>query len=69
MKKGTPTITKNKLLSYLGYSSNSLPDTDGDVDILKLVKYLAMHSNGALKLTSWSRNKAEWNIEEDADGA
>lgn len=63
--KERPIITKNKLLSYLGYSLNSLSDTDRDVDILKLVKYLAMHSNGALKLTSWSRNKAEWNIEEE----
>ncbi len=53
----TPTIKKEKLLQYLMYA-------DDNVDIKKLVEYLAMYSNGALKLTYSARNKAEWNIEE-----
>jgi hypothetical protein len=52
-----PVIKKETLLNYLVY-------VDDNVDILKLVKYLAMHSSGALKLTYSARNKAEWNIEE-----
>lgn len=52
-----PTIKKETLLNYLVYS-------DDNVDIKKLVAYIAMYSNGALKLTYSARNKAEWNIEE-----
>jgi len=51
-----PTIKKETLLNYLVYA-------DDNVDIRKLVEYLAMYSNGALKLTYSSRSKAEWNIE------
>lgn len=53
----TPVISKEKLLQYLVYAND-------EIDILKLVKYLAMYSNGALKLKHSARNKAEWNIEE-----
>lgn len=52
-----PTIKKEKLLQYLMYA-------EGNVDIKKLVEYLAVHSSGALKLTYSARNKADWNIEE-----
>lgn len=52
-----PTIKKETLLNYLVYA-------DDNVDIFKLVKHIAMYSNGALKLTYSARNKAEWNIEE-----
>ena len=57
MTRKVPTIKKETLLNYLVYA-------DDNVDILKMVKYIAMYSGGALKLTYSARNKAEWNIEE-----
>ena len=56
-KEGLPTIKKEKIMQYLLYA-------DDNVDILKIVNYLAIYSNGALKLTHYAKNRAEWNVEE-----
>ena len=53
----TPTIKKEKLLQYLMYAHDN-------IDIAKLVQYLAAHSEGKLRLTTSSRNKSDWDIEE-----
>ena len=52
----TPVIKKEKLMNYLIYAHDN-------VDIIKLVQYLAAHSEGKLRLTTSSRNKSDWNIE------
>lgn len=53
----TATIKKEKLMNYLMYVHEN-------IDITKLVQYLAAHSEGKVHLAKSSRNKSEWNIEE-----
>lgn len=54
-KKKSPSIEKHRILQYLMYANE-------EVDLKKFLEYLAMYSQGFLKITYTPKNKSEWNL-------